>query len=109
MDVSAFQTAKLALVENLGLSRDACHVYVGLILFLVPLLVLPKRRAAGLAWMLVLLAALAGEALDRSEDLRLLGYWQWRESIHDLWNTLFWPTVLYLLFRFRLLRRKGAG
>jgi hypothetical protein len=108
MAPSAFQSAKLALVEQLGLSKDALHIYVGLGIFLVATVVSRKRLGSPLPWLLVLLAAAAGEAWDRHDDLTANGHWQWQGSVHDLWNTLFWPTILLLLGRLGLLAGRPA-
>jgi hypothetical protein len=51
-----------------------------------------------------LCAACAGELLDMRDDLRLLGHWRYMASLHDVINTMFWPTVLALLARLQWLR-----
>lgn len=103
MDTSNFQTIKLAVVGFTGLSKDALHVYVGLTVFLVVALV-HKRRLRSL-WTVgsVLLVASLGELLDMRDDLTSLGHWRWRASLHDIVNTTFWPMVLWVLLRTKLL------
>jgi hypothetical protein len=103
--MTEFQSAKMALVEHLGVSKDACHIYVGLGVFLLATVVLRTRRGSLIPWLLVLLVAAVGEFLDRYDDLHQIGYWRWQESAHDLLNTLFWPTVLLVLFRLGLLAK----
>jgi hypothetical protein len=34
--------------------------------------------------------------------------WRWRESVHDIWNTLFWPTVLWIMVLLRAIKVGGA-
>ncbi len=104
MDTSAFQQAKLDLVTLLGLSKDALHIYVGLTVFLLATLVSRKRLGSPIPWLLVLAVAVVGEAWDLYDDLRTIGHWRWRASWHDVWNTLFWPTVLLVIGRLKLLR-----
>jgi hypothetical protein len=103
METSWYQAAKLVLVSISGLSRDALHVHVGLGIFMVAALLLRKPLSSTLPLALVFLAALAGEALDLRDDLRTLGYWRWRASLGDIVNTVFWPFVVWLLARSRIL------
>lgn len=92
-----YQQLKLLLIDGSGLSKDALHIYGGMAIYLGARLLVPQRR--WVAWTLVLAAALAGEWLDlRGENLRGdlqpdAAHW------HDIWNTLWWPSVLVLLER----------
>jgi len=94
-----FQESKLWLTELVGLSRDALHIYVGLTVFLLTALVfrLPLRDWRPLA--AVFLAAVAGELIDLFERVTPRSPPNWSTSWHDLWNTMFWPVVLFLLAR----------
>lgn len=102
MELSFVQSSKLAIVAATGLAKDALHIYVGLGVFL---LVLLWRRCSRtlLPLLAVLVVAVVGELLDRRDDLASLGRWRWKASVHDIVNTLFWPTVLTLLLYLRLL------
>lgn len=99
MDASAFQTVKLAVVGATGLSKDALHVYVGLAAYLLASLLWRKRLGFPLPLVIVVLFACSGEALDMRDDLRSLGHWRWRASLHDVINTSFWPLLLSGLVR----------
>lgn len=103
------QSAKLFIIATLGLSKDALHIYVGLSVFLITALVLRKSLRSFLPWLAVLLVALAGESLDAFDDIQSLGHWRWGASIHDIVNTLFWPTVLLCLARFSHRLDTGNG
>ena len=50
---------------------------------------------------------LQAEIAWRHEQIRLFGRWHWQGSVHDLWNTLFWPSVILLLARAGVLARLG--
>jgi hypothetical protein len=95
----AFQVMKAGLVDATGLAKDALHIYFGLALFLVIRLVWPWRGGWLVAWTGTLVMTLGGEWLDlRGENLRGVlqpdsAHW------HDIWNTMFWPTVLALIGR----------
>ncbi len=100
MQTSPVETLKLAIVAVTGLSKDTLHVYVGLATFVLAALLLRKPERSIVPWLFVLAIAILGEIVDMHEDLRILAYWRWLDSLHDIVNTLFWPTVLLLLARF---------
>lgn len=98
--MGSLETAKFWLVTTLGLSKDALHVYVGLIVFFAAALVfrLPLRDVRPLA--AVLLAAVAGEVWDIQEAAGLGRVQHLADNWHDIWNTMFWPTAIFLLARY---------
>jgi hypothetical protein len=97
METSAVQSIKLAIVAATGLSKDALHIYVGLAVFLAAAVVLRKPLRSIVPWLVIFAMAIAGEVLDMRDDIASLGYWRWGASLHDVLNTLFWPTVLLLI------------
>jgi hypothetical protein len=100
METSAVQSIKLTIVAVAGLSKDALHIYVGLAVFLIVAIVLRKPLRSIVPWIAVIAIAVAGEVLDMRDDLSSLGCWRWDASLHDILNTLFWPTILFLLAKF---------
>ncbi len=100
MEISVAQSIKLALVHAVGLSQDALHIYVGLIVFVV--VAVPTRQAGNLPLIAVVVTATLGEVTDMRDDINSLGAWRWRASLHDLANTVFWPFVITLLVRARI-------
>ena len=99
MEHSTTQVIKQMLVGITGLSKDALHVHVGLATMFATAMVFRKALRSLWPWLAVFAAALCGEMLDMYDDLVSSGYWQWEMSVHDIANTLFWPTVLMLLAR----------
>lgn len=97
--MSILQAAKLWLIGLTGLSKDALHVYVALILFFGSAMLFKWSPAGWRPWTVVLVAAVVGEAWDIRDRLAggiaidLAGDW------HDIWNTMFWPSVILLLAR----------
>lgn len=87
-----------------GIDAACLHIHVGLLLFLVFAVIFqhsPHR------WLLAL-AAVAGvelgnEAIDVLDWLTGITRANWKNGVLDIVNTLFWPTVLTLLLRARLL------
>lgn len=89
-----------------GLGKDALHVYVGLGVMLLTawLFRLSLRDPRPLA--AVLLAALAGEVWDLVDTLGAGGTPHWIRNFKDIWNTMFWPAVLFALARYTMLLRR---
>jgi hypothetical protein len=104
-DLSLVQSFKLAVVDATGLSKDALHIYVGLIVWLLSAALWRKSVASPKPWFAALLVAVVVEAFDAFDDWVQLGRWRTGASLHDILNTMFWPTVLTLLARYtRLLK-----
>lgn len=100
MEVTAFQTIKLIILSITGLSRDALHIYTGLITMFGAALVLRKPLWSTIPWLVVIWVGVVVESIDMYDDIALRGYWKWGASLHDFLNTLFWPTVILLLARY---------
>lgn len=105
--MSSLQAGKLWLIDLTGLAKDALHIYVGLLVFLLAAVVFRWPLGTWRPWLAVLAVTIAGEIWDIADRARLaldqnaMGNWK------DVWNTLFWPTVLTLLARYsRVLRRR---
>ncbi len=95
-----FQQLKTLIVDHVGLAKDALHVYVALIVFLVVCRMFRWPASSWKPWLVVLAVALLGEALDLRHTLQR-GYvvrfdYHWT----DLWNTMLVPTVLVLVARY---------
>jgi hypothetical protein len=105
--MTAFQQAKLYLSAHVHLAKDALHIYVALILFFGSMLIFGWRAGQWKPWLVVLAAALLGEAWDIYDTLRYERIVYWAANWKDIWNTLFWPTAIVLLARFTPVFRKG--
>ena len=98
--MSVFQESKIWLVDTIGLSKDALHVYVGLIVLFGMVIAFRLRLSDPRPLAAVLLAAIAGEIWDIF-DTQMLGAPQTYDgNWHDIWNTMFWPTAVFLLARY---------
>lgn len=104
--MSPFQSTKHWLVTAFGLPKDALHIYVGLGVFLAvaALFRLSLRDWRCLA--AVLVVALAGETWDLSDSWADGETLQWGASWHDLWNTIFWPLILFGFARWTSVLRR---
>lgn len=104
METSLVQGVKLAIVSATGLSKDALHIYAGLAVFLLFAALIKNRSSMAKPWCAVLLTAVFAELLDLRDDIASLGHWRWQASLHDVLNTIAWPSVFALLFHFRVFR-----
>ena len=103
-----FTEQKTWLVASAGLSKDALHIYVGLALFVAVRLVWRWRGGWLAAWLAVLAMACGGEWLDLTAEYNRSAIQPDAAHWHDIWNTMFWPTVLLLVGRW-LQPQRGAA
>ena len=106
MDMSFYQTLKLHIVDLVGLSKDALHVHIGLSIFIVAVAILGKGKVTIKCLLPVFIAALAMETIDLYDNYHSLGYMRWRDSVHDIANTVFWPLMIVIFVHFKLLKAK---
>ncbi|MDN3454519.1 MULTISPECIES: hypothetical protein [unclassified Psychrobacter] len=102
-----FNTFKINIIETTGLAKDALHIYVGIGIYLLCLMVLRpiiKNQSirSFMALIVVTGMALLGEYLDNRhiiipKGLFALEIVDIKASIHDLINTCLLPYVLYAL------------
>ena len=104
--MSFFQETKLLLVEATNLSKDALHIYVGLGVMLLAAILLRRSLKDWRPLAAAALAAVAGEVWDVIDTLSHGGTPRWSLNWKDVWNTLFWPTVLFVLARFTSVLRR---
>jgi hypothetical protein len=89
---------KIQMVGFVGLTNDAMHVHGSLLILFVSAIILRRRPDSIWCWLIVLVA----ELFNEYADLKGLapGEASMDASIHDLYNTMFWPTLILLLGRF---------
>lgn len=103
-----FQAVKLVLVEGSGLAKDALHVHFGLAVFVAARLVWRWRYGWAVAWLAALMVTLGGEWLDLRGEALAGALQPDSAHWHDVWNTMFWPTVLALFGRWLQPTRPAA-
>jgi hypothetical protein len=96
---SLFEARKVSVVTATGLDKDALHIYFGLALFLLVRLIWRRRGGWFVAWLAVLAMACGGEWLDVTAEISQSAIQPDAAHWHDIWNTMFWPTVLLLVGR----------
>ena len=95
---------KIWLIETVGLTNDAMHVHGSLLILCVSAILLRRRPDSPCCWIIVFIA----ELFNEYADLRGLapGEATLDASLHDLYNTMFWPTIILILGRFLFPRRR---
>lgn len=93
--IIAYGQAKTWLTNYTGATEDLLHVHAGLLIFVVSALVLKKKMRSPVPLALVVLFALLNEVIDHLAG----GPQDSLEPYVDLANTVFWPTVLFLVAR----------
>ena len=102
-----YNDIKTLLSETVGITKDALHVHIGLAIFLGVALVFRRSLASWLPWLALLAFEVANETMD-------ILYWSGTgigidlgDSPKDIVNTMFWPTVVFLVARW-MRRRAGT-
>lgn len=99
-------TLKTEITDILQLSRDALHIHIGLAFYLAAMVVLRRGPASWLPWFALLGVEIINEGLDAWHDGH--AYLDLSGSAKDIVNTMFWPTILVLVFRWRRQRRESV-
>ena len=89
---------KTRLVEFVGLTNDAMHIHGSIMILFVSAIVLRRRPDSIWCWLIVF----AAELFNEYADLKGLapGEATIDAAVHDLYNTMFWPTIILVLGRF---------
>jgi hypothetical protein len=90
-----------ALASDLGLAKDALHIYGAVAIQIAAALLFRRSLANWLPWFVVLLAALLIEGGDMwfGEEAHVQ-QWQIDGAKHDILNTMVLPTILLALSRY---------
>ena len=99
--MSPIQSFKLAIVEALGISKDAIHIYIGVGCLLVSLTIGRRRPGSFGALWLGLIVSVALEVIDLADDYVQRGLLIWMPSVKDIVNTNLIPLVMTLVMRWR--------
>ena len=96
---------KIWLIDTVGLTNDAMHVHGALLILCVSAILLRRRPDSLWCWLIVLLAELFNEYADLRGAAP--GEATIDAALHDIYNTMFWPTLILILGRFLFPRKNG--
>lgn len=93
--VAVYSGIKAWLTASTGATEDLLHVHTGLLIFVLAALLLRRKMRSPIPLALVAFFAVLNEVFDwlAGDSHRAL------EPYVDIANTLFWPTVLFLVAR----------
>lgn len=100
----------MGLVYATGLEKDALHIYAGVSIYLLCLLIFRRYtvRSGVLALLITTAIALMAEVLDLRYTFMANGQLNWAASLHDLINTCLLPYTLFALSKWTtLLQSRG--
>jgi hypothetical protein len=95
-----YEDGKLAFTNWAAISDAELHVHLGLCVFLATMIL--GRMSARSPWPLV--ATIVVEAINEYLGMRFTGSWNWPDTRYDIVYTLFWPILIFLFARMRLIR-----
>nr|WP_197976072.1 hypothetical protein [Sphingomonas sp. CFBP 13733] len=80
------------------------HIHAGMALLMIARLITRRSFGTFIPWTVVA----AGEAFNEIMDRLNYGSWRWDDTLVDVANTMFWPTVICLGVRLRPIIGKRA-
>ena len=83
--------------DGTGLPDTILHIHAGMALLMIARLITRRSFGTFIPWTLVA----AGEAFNEIMDRLNYGSWRWDDTLIDVANTMFWPTVICLGVRLR--------
>jgi hypothetical protein len=83
--------------DGTGLPDTLLHIHAGMVVLLLARLTTGRSLGSLVPLSIVALAELANEVMDRLH----YGSWRWDDTLADVVNTLFWPTIICLAIRLR--------
>ena len=95
---------KTRLVDFVGLTNDAMHVHGSILILFASAIFLRRRPDSSWCWLIVFAAELFNEYADLKGVAP--GEATIDAAIHDLYNTMLWPSVILVLGRFLFPPRK---
>jgi hypothetical protein len=97
---SRYEDSKVAFTNWAGISDPELHVHLGLSVFVATMIL--GRLSARSPW--PLLATIMAEGINEYLGMRFTGSWNWPDTRYDIMYTLFWPIILFLAARLKLIR-----
>jgi hypothetical protein len=91
--------------DGTGLPDTILHIHAGLAVLMIARLLSRRSLGSFVPWSVVVVAEAFNETMDRLQ----FGSWRWPDTIFDVLNTLFWPTVICLGIRLRPMLPRRSG
>lgn len=103
MDVPAlYVRLALSIGDGTGLSDSLLHVHAGMLILILAHIVARRGLRSPIPILMVAAFEAANEILDRLH----YGSWRWADTGLDIFNTMFWPTVIFVTLRLSIREAK---
>ncbi len=90
--------------DGTGLPDTILRIHAGMALLMIARLITRRSFGTFIPWTVVA----AGEAFNEVMDRLNYGSWRWDDTLLDIANTMFWPTVICLGVRLRpIIAKRG--
>jgi len=90
--------------DGTGLPDTILHIHAGMALLMIARVITRRSFGTFIPWTVVA----AGEAFNEVMDRLNYGSWRWDDTLLDIANTMFWPTVICLGVRLRpIIAKRG--
>lgn len=83
--------------DGTGMADSLLHVHAGMAVLFLARVITRRSLSTPIPLAIVALAEFGNEVLDRWH----YGSWRWADTLSDVANTMFWPTVLFVGLRLR--------
>ncbi|HEX8485607.1 hypothetical protein [Sphingomonas sp.] len=83
--------------DGTGLPDTILHIHSGMVVLMLARVVTGRSLGSFVPLAIVVVAEAFNEIMDRL----LFGSWRWPDTLLDVVNTLFWPTIICLAVRLR--------
>lgn len=83
--------------DGTGMADTVLHIHAGMAVLFLARVVTRRSLATPVPLLVVVAAEAANEIMDRLQ----YGSWRPADTLGDIANTLFWPTVLFVGLRWR--------
>lgn len=103
-----YNAIKTDLAVWLAISKDALHIHIGLAFFFAFVLILRRGPTSILPWLGLLAFELLNEGMDIFHWHQGAFTFEIGGSLKDIVNTMIWPTVALLTFRYLERRRRSS-
>ena len=103
-----YNAIKTDLAMWLGIPKDALHIHIGLGIYFALVLILRRSPSSILPWLGLLAFELLNELMDIFHWHEGAFSFEIGDSLKDIVNTMIWPTVVLLTFRYVDRRRKSV-
>ena len=104
-----YNALKTEISQALGITKDALHIHLGLAIFLGVAFIFRRPLTSLIPWLALLAFELVNELMDMFHLHNGTIGFEIGDSVKDVLNTMFWPTIVLLAARWIRRRKDKKG